>query len=122
VGGTLVTHVFAHGPADEAGLQPGDLLLSIGGQHLDEDAALGSFLIARPAGTAGRAGRVGVIEIGAHTPQRVTALLQVEDVIVKADGKPAATAEQAAAALGELPLSGWNRLKLVPWRDPLALF
>jgi WD40 repeat protein len=55
---------------------------------------------------------VVVVEAGIHLPHGIAGRLLPEDVIVKIDGKPVATAAQAAAALA-LPPAGWNHLDLI---------
>jgi WD40 repeat protein/predicted Ser/Thr protein kinase len=42
-----------------------------------------------------------------------TTKLTLEDVIAKVDGRPIATAEQAVAALGELPVEKWNKVEVI---------
>jgi 2-alkenal reductase len=48
--GVLVTEVSAGGPAEAAGIQPGDVILSIGGQSIDEQHAFSEVLFTHKPG------------------------------------------------------------------------
>jgi serine protease Do len=48
--GVLVTEVAPGGPADEAGIEVGDVILEIDGQQIDEDLAFGEILFSHEPG------------------------------------------------------------------------
>jgi len=48
--GTVVFGVYPHGPADQAGLQPGDLIVRVAGEAIPDEKALGGAIRAHNAG------------------------------------------------------------------------
>ena len=48
--GALVTEVVPNGPADQAGVQVGDVILSFNGARLEEESPLLGMMMACPAG------------------------------------------------------------------------
>ncbi len=51
-GGVLVNSVVSGSPAEKAGIQEGDVVTSVGGQHVDNGLALRSIIASATAGTA----------------------------------------------------------------------
>jgi hypothetical protein len=48
--GAVVSYVFPHSAADQAGVRAGDLILAVDDQRLESDAQFGRYLSSRPAG------------------------------------------------------------------------
>ncbi|HEX4197609.1 MAG TPA: Do family serine endopeptidase [Caulobacteraceae bacterium] len=50
--GVLITDVWPGGPADEAGLKPGDLILTLDGEPVNDEASLNYHVLTRNSGDA----------------------------------------------------------------------
>ena len=84
VGGALVTQVVEGGPADRAGIQPGDLILAVDGVRIDEEDTLISVIrrhrpgdrIAITLWSRGRE-RTVTVRLGEHPEEKEAAYLGV---------------------------------------------
>ncbi len=111
-GGVAVDAVVPGSPADDAGVRPGDRIVSVDGKALRPDPAAAEALLAGPEGSTvrlswrshGRA-RQAVVERAVVPPQTVTAERLGDVVLIHISGFSADTDDQFTAAL-EASLTG----------------
>ena len=99
--GVLVAQVWPQGPAARAGIEPGDVIVSVDAQPVNDEGAL-NYRIAtrRPGDTL----RIGVR--GSHGHAR--------NLAVRVDAPPAQPAPDARAISGRNPLGGASVVNLSP--------
>jgi len=75
-------------------------------QTLTPDVAMGFGLDPETQGAV-------VTEVGALAPEGIARRVSVDDVIIRVQGRPVASAEQTASALAALSLDGWNAVAVI---------
>ncbi|AHM05110.1 HtrA protease/chaperone protein [Roseibacterium elongatum DSM 19469] len=121
--GVLIAEVSDDGPAARAGLEPGDVILSVGGEAIDAPRAL-SFAIAELP--VGEPVRMGYWRDGVREETEVTIGLRAAAILAD-DTAPAATAPEAARSgpsigVAVTPLSGDLRARSGIPADVRGLF
>jgi len=116
-GGVVVKELFPGGPADKAGLKPGDVLLAINGRDVQDPQGMAFRLATLPIGDAAK---VTVVRKGEQLElpvQLVPAPRQPEPDETWLDGEQPLKGAQVAnlsPALGEeLSVSGWRGVVIV---------
>jgi Do/DeqQ family serine protease len=99
--GVLVTDVYPHGPAAEAGLKQGDLILAIDGQDVNDDSALNYRVATRRSGD--------VVELKVRRGKG-----EVTSVRVRIAPPPGDLAQGARTIEGKNPLGGATVVELSP--------
>ena len=98
--GALVTDVVPHGPADEAGLRHGDLIVSVDGQTIEDAEAFGYRFATKPLGATAAIG----IKRGGR-PMTLT---------VKLEPAPEVPARDPIKIAGSSPFAGATVVNLSP--------
>ena len=96
--GALVSSVEKDGPAAHAGIQPGDVILAVGGHGIEHMGDLSGMIAAMKPGSAAslevwRNGKAQAVEVK-------VAELKEQSQITASRGRPAASSSSQASALG----------------------
>ncbi len=98
--GALVTEVIPKGPADQAGLQHGDVIVSIDGQAIDDAESFGYRFATKPLGTSAS---VGILRNGKSLT-----------LTIKLSSAPEIPPRDAITIMGPSPFAGATVANLSP--------
>ena len=105
----IVTEVTSGSPADDAGIQPGDVIRAVDGQEIGPDASLAGLIGQQDPGDQvtleiqrpGEGTRQVCVKLGEHPDKAGVAYLGVTDLITAVDGEAVDDPDALAAAIGQ---------------------